>query len=220
MVVMRWTIDYIAKNPFPDSTPLTNSLLILALSLLVLEFVIFVLFELVERVINKLLKVDYRESLLAYCILVANYSFKGEADRAGKQVNGFIMSLLGIKRTVGREYTKEINHLANGRKQLRRMLKFSGEKNPELLLNFGCSIYWDCHPMAFLYLKQIIHNAEEYGKLEGWLKSIDNLEKLERNYCTHWHCYYNICGIMDYISLISLEKCRFSQGTLKSMISL
>jgi hypothetical protein len=141
------------------------------------EFLVLILFDFVEKIINRVIKLEFRESVLASCILIANCLYKNERAKAKNEIEGFMAALLGLKRTTGKAYSREISFLSDGRKQIRRMLSFSEGSIPELFLCFGTNIYNNDDPMAYLLLKGLVKKTEEYGKIEGFFKQIENYVK-------------------------------------------
>jgi hypothetical protein len=77
-------------------------------------------------------------------------------------------------------YADEFKLLGSGETQIGRMLLFSRGKKKELLTNFAMSLVNNDDPMAFSYLKELIRENEEYGKLEILSQRIENeLKKLK-----------------------------------------
>jgi hypothetical protein len=165
---------YVAEVWYPTS-PIQALITVIAFLLLFGEFLLFFLLDFVEYLINKGLKLNYRESVFASCILISNFLYSKKTEAAKKEVNGLIPALLGLKRTSGREYTEEINSLSNGKRQLKRMLSFSENKVPELFLSFGASVYFNDDPMAYLFLKSLLKEIKHYGKIEGPFRKLENL---------------------------------------------
>jgi hypothetical protein len=130
------------------------------------EFLVLILFDFVEKIINRVIKLEFRESVLASCILIANCLYKNERAKAKNEIEGFMAALLGLKRTTGKAYSREISFLSDGRKQIRRMLSFSEGSIPN-----------NDDPMAYLLLKGLVKKTEEYGKIEGFFKQIENYVK-------------------------------------------
>lgn len=147
-------------------------------------FLIFIFQELIEKATNKTLKLDYRESVLVSCIIMSNYLFSGERIKAKKELSSFIIAILGLGRTTGRAYSDEITLLSNGRKQLRRMLSFSEEEIPQLLLNFGTNLYNNNDPMAYVSIQKMINETQKYGKPEGTFTRLENQVKSFRGIIT------------------------------------
>lgn len=166
--------------------------LIIGFVIIVIEFLVFVLFDLIETLINKALKLSYRESVFSSCILIANNLYSKNFYAAGNETEMFITSLLGFKRRNGREFGKEINLLSNGKKPFKRMLTFSEIDMPQLLLRFGSCIQNNDDALAYLFLKAILKETKEYGEIEGVFG------KLER-YVTS---YKGITGLV--ISIITI----------------
>jgi hypothetical protein len=57
--------------------------------------------------------------------------------------------------------------LISGRNQIKRMLLFSEEKSSDIFTGFGLALVNKEDPKAYSYIKQIIDEAQKYGKLEG-----------------------------------------------------
>jgi hypothetical protein len=150
---------------------------VLVVFVLIIQFTVLFLFDFIEFLINKVLKLDYRESVLASCVLISSYLFTSERKKATKEVDSFVVSILGLKRTTGRAYSKEINLVSKGTSQIRRMFSFSEENIGELLLRFGTSLYYNDDPMAFLFLSKFIDETQKYGKIEGLLKRLESIVK-------------------------------------------
>jgi len=69
------------------------------------------------------------------------------------------------------------------------MLMFSEGKKKELLTNFALYLVNGDDPMAFLYLKSLIREIEEYGKLETLANRIENQLK-------KWYTLVALVGAM------------------------
>lgn len=79
-------------------------------------------------------------------------------------------------------YADEFNLLGSGETQIGRMLLFSeGKRKKELLINFAMSLVNDDDPTAFSYLKELIKDIAEYGKLEILATRIENQLKKWKN---------------------------------------
>lgn len=83
----------------------------------------------------------------------------------------FSRDLLNIRRKF---YSPEFCSLARGTNQIERMLVFSRLKIPSLLMRFALALVNNDDQRAYRYLKQIIHETEQYGKLESLSRRIEN----------------------------------------------
>jgi hypothetical protein len=171
---------FILASRYLGSIQLTQDTLMTYESILLMGLIVFLevyflaLFDWIEYYVNKALKFNYREAAFAYCILISHKMLNGKRKAACKEVNGFIVTMLGVKRTTGKEFCREVNLLSQGRRQIKKAITLSEENLSGLLLRFGTSLYTEDNPMAYLYLKQFIHKIEEFEKIEGSLQRIDN----------------------------------------------
>jgi hypothetical protein len=168
--------EYLPRS-FPNMPQEELFISILLLFALVLELLLLFLFNFIELGINRLLKLKYRESVLAECILIASFLVKGERRRAISEVDMLITSAWILRRTSGRMYAEEISLLSNGKRQIKRMLLFSEEKIPQIFYGFGLTLVNNDDPMAYRFLKQILKEANKYGKLAGTLETIEDTLK-------------------------------------------
>ncbi len=196
----------IASSYFIENTPQISVefavIIVLSVFLIIIQITVTFLFDLIELAINRLLKLNYREVVFASCILTANYLFEGKRKEAKMEIDGFITSILGLKRSKGRAYSKEINLLSKGRRQMARMFTFSEEKIPELLLAFGTSLYYNDDPLAYLFIGQFIQETQKFGKIEGLPKRIENMVK----------SYKGIIALV--ISIITIIATLWSRGII------
>lgn len=146
-------------------------------------FAIYVVFLLylyfgLEILVRKLTKLDYKEMVFHECILIANNLKQNKRREAISEVNGFVSWLHIYQSTSGynskaKRYAPEIKTLNKGRKEIKRLLLFSTEKElPELFINFGLCLINGYDASAFSFLKSIIGETEKYGKIEGWFDRV------------------------------------------------
>lgn len=169
---LLYTIPYL-PGAFNVTSEIEASGLIIGFVILYIEFLVFVLFDLIEMNITKILKLSYRECVLSSCILIADSLYSKNLYSARSETNMFVTSLLGFKRTTGKEFKSEINTLSNGKKSFRRMITFSEIGIPELLLRFGTCIETKDDPLAYLFLEALIKEAKHYGEMDGLLRRVE-----------------------------------------------
>jgi hypothetical protein len=169
---LLYAIPYLPQT-FNVRTEIESIGLIIGFVLIFVEFLVLVLFDLIEVLISKALKFSYRESVFSSCILIADNLYSKNRDEACDETEMFVTALLGFKRRGGRAFASEINLLSNGKKPFRRMLTFSEIGIPELLLRFGACVQNKDDPLAYLFLKSLLKETKRYGKIEGIFKKLE-----------------------------------------------
>jgi len=113
----------------------------------------------------------YEETIFAECFIIARHLMNNDRMEAKKEVRTllaflttFVRDWFNPKRKL---YEPEFNLLRSGKSAICRMLMFSEEKIPELLMNFGLAFVRDDNPEAFSYLRQLVGKIREYGEPKG-----------------------------------------------------
>lgn len=163
----------------PTTMPSSIELNIIIIVVFFAAYTAFLLYFLLflEYGIRRIAKLRYSELVFYECVLIINSLNQGNKEGAIKEVDGFVSSLFSYQRTSGfnskaKRYKPEIKTLKVGKKQIKRMLLFSTENISEFFSNFGLALINNDDPTAYQYLHNILDEAGQYGKLEGWFDKI------------------------------------------------
>lgn len=167
---------------------------------------LYLLLNLIELVLNKAFKFpSHEERIFAQCFLITYYLNRNERIKAVKEVDDFISHLSVFCKDIfnypkRKLYAPEFNLLINGKDQIRRMIFFSEGNIPEILINFGLALVHNDNPKAYSSLKQLIAEAQKYGKLKRRLSRI--LARMEKyNVIVTWVLLLIpiILGVLGYL---------------------
>jgi hypothetical protein len=113
----------------------------------------------------------HEEAIFAECFIIAHYLTNNERMKAKKEVGGFLAFLTTFARDwfnpKKKVYGPEFAFLRRGKTEICRMLMFSKEKIPDLLMTFGLAFVRDDDPEAFDKLRQLVEKVREYGEPKG-----------------------------------------------------
>jgi len=172
MPIVLYLVGWFLMNSLPELS--SESFIILWLLVFGLVFIptLFLLLDSIIRFFERYLGLPKsEEKVFAGCFLIANHLMNNEKTKAIKGVNDFVMYLSdflkdrnNLKRKV---YAPEFNLLISGKTEIRRMLLFSKEKIPELLMNFGLSFVRGEDQEAFSSLTRLVERVKIYGEPRG-----------------------------------------------------
>ena len=114
----------------------------------------------------------HEEAIFAECFVIAKHLMNNERLKAKEKVYYFLACLTAFVRDLGynskrKIYAPEFDLLRCGKNEISRMLMFSDDKTPKLLMDFGLAFVRNDDPEAFSNLKQLIERVREYGELKG-----------------------------------------------------
>lgn len=139
----------------------------------------------------------HEERIFANCFIIANYLMNNERMKAKKEVGHllanlttFVRDLFNRKRKI---YAPEFDLLRCGKTEVCRMIMFSKEETPELLMNFGLAFVRNDNPEAFSNLTQLVNKVAEYGEPKGRFSGF--LSRIEQ----YRHSLALILGIIVFI---------------------
>jgi len=114
----------------------------------------------------------HEEAIFAECFIIAKHLRNNERIKAKKEVGYFLACLTGFVRDLRynpkrKIYAPEFDLLRCGKNEISRMLMFSDDKTPKLLMDFGLAFVRNDDPEAFSNLKQLIERVRKYGEPKG-----------------------------------------------------
>ena len=176
-VFFLWGVFVIKTSP-PMSSEEATTIIFVTFWVVYLVFLYFFLI-LVESSIRRIAKLKYEDAVFSECILIANSLVHNNKREAIREVDNFLSTLHIFQSSSGynskaKRYSPEIGALSRGKNQIKRMLLFSNENTYELFTNFGLALVNNDDPTAHRFIKHIIHEAERYGTMEGWLQKIQS----------------------------------------------
>jgi hypothetical protein len=136
--------------------------------------IILIVLDLTERGMRSVFGLNYKDLVFYECILIIDYLNRNR-NQAIREVGDFLSSLRGYLRHSlydlrGKMYSTEFNDLQKGKKSLQRMLLFSSQDIASLFEHFGLAFIHNQDSTAFFAIKDIINEAELYGKMQAFRK--------------------------------------------------
>lgn len=113
----------------------------------------------------------HEEQIFANCFIIAKHLMNNERMKAKKEVDSFLANLQTFVRDLfnpkRKVYGPEFDLLRCGKNEICRMIMFSKEEEPELLMKLGLAFVRNDNPEAFSNLTQLVKKVTEYGEPKG-----------------------------------------------------
>lgn len=125
----------------------------------------------------------HEEEIFANCFITAKHLMNNDRMKAKENASSLLDDLKGFVRDYffnpkRRLYAPEFNFLRCGKDEFYRMLFFSKEATPELLMRFGLAFVRNDDSMAYSHLTKLVKLVCEYGEPKGRMRRVlGNIEQ-------------------------------------------
>lgn len=165
-------LDFLLSFPADLAVRMLFALLIIMIAVIGLPIIAFLLFSTIWFMQKHLGFPKYEEIIFAECFIMAKHMRNNERLKAKKEVGYLLSQLKGFVRFLifnpkRKVYSPEFDLLRAGKNEICRMLMFSRDKIPELLMNFGLAFARNDDPEAFSMLQQLVCKVRKYGEPKG-----------------------------------------------------
>ena len=165
-------LDFLFSFPTDLAIMLAFALLFFMILGIDLPITGFLLFSTIQLMQKHLGFPKYEEIIFAECFIMAKHIENNERLKAKEEVGNLLSNLKGFVRFLifnpkRKVYSPEFDLLRSGKNEICRMLMFSRENIPELLMNFGLAFARNDDPEAFSMLQQLVCKVRKYGEPKG-----------------------------------------------------
>jgi len=125
----------------------------------------------------------HEEEIFANCFITAKHLMNNDRMTAKETASSLLNDLKGFIRDYffnpkRRLYAPEFNFLICGKEEFYRMLLFSKEATPELLMKFGLAFVRNDDSEAYTHLTRLVKLVCEYGEPKGRMRRVlGNIEQ-------------------------------------------